>query len=254
MPFICLTQDLPDGIVNILDLAPNTSLRNLIIDAPGQTRYLNRVVVDNLVQFSTTTGFIGRELDGLGAYIVDRVDAGGLTTWDTANLTAVTDAIIARMDGGLELTEAEVNAILGPVTTGSSLSGGNSTGDLGELLSILSGRVYRIPEGAAIATVGPLAWNPAQVGSFTEDVLTFDADLNDSPNGTQVPREIKPIRTTYDSGALQESVLLGQLARFANGVTLFNDSDVLPPISGQQPQIDNARLVVVYNDDGTVLA
>lgn len=372
MPFICLTQALPDGTVNILDLAPNTSLKSAIYDGPGQTKYVNRAQNDTVLV--SPTGVTLSESKGVGAYLVDRVEVGGtqtatgtitcltvlatdevtiagvvftavdggaanpavqafdsklgagtdqatsdslvatinngasqalivlatggptvtatnaggtsttvtltaslvgptgdlaLTTnsaltcilsgatmtrtnsaWTPTTLATATAALFTRMDGGLALALANVNAILGVVGGELTATTTNSTGVLLELLSILSGRGYTLPAG--VTTFTGTTFNTAQGGSFTEGVLTFDTEFNASPNGTIVQREYKPIRTTYDSGSLQESALLGQLFRFANGVTLWPDSDLLPPITGQQAPV-TGRLITVYADDGTVI-
>jgi hypothetical protein len=75
MPYICLANaQIPDGIVQILDLYPNESLRTSQ-DPPGQTRYVNRVQNDTLLMGS---GFLQREAKGLAAYLADRLEPGGL--------------------------------------------------------------------------------------------------------------------------------------------------------------------------------
>lgn len=85
MPFICLADpNIPDGIVQILDLTPNESQRNGALDPPGQTRYINRVQND-AVGLATTAvvhadGVAGSRITsvstvaGLAAYLADRVD------------------------------------------------------------------------------------------------------------------------------------------------------------------------------------
>jgi hypothetical protein len=79
MPYICLTQNIPDGTVQITDLLPNVSTRNATTDGPGQNRYVNRVQNDT-VSFGgpdygdAKTPFPYR---GLSAYIVDRIVPGG---------------------------------------------------------------------------------------------------------------------------------------------------------------------------------
>lgn len=366
MPFICLAQStIADGIVNILDLLPNSSLRNLIYEPVGQTKYVNRV--QNEAVFVNATGLVLRDTRGLGAYLVDNVEVGGNafatgtiqaasvlntntvtiggvlftavdggaadpalqqfdslagsgsdintaaslvatinnaasqalfgpgptvtaanggtdtvtvtadvagatgdlalatnsaltvilsgatmtrasgTAWTQTTLGVATAALIARVDAGQSLTLTDVNTILGAV--GATLTG--ATGTLVDLLSILAGRGYLIRAGAAVLSGG--AFNPTRVGGFTEGKLVWDTAVNTSTTGTTVQYEVKPIKATYDGGAFQMSLLLGALNRFATGVTLWPDSDQLPPIAGQTVQVDNARLITVYDDDGSLL-
>jgi len=87
MPYICLARnDIPDGTLQVLDLVPNTSLRNQSIDPPGQTRYLKRTRRVN-VGLDANTGVVTRGggvqgsanfLTGLEAYLLDRVEPGSL--------------------------------------------------------------------------------------------------------------------------------------------------------------------------------
>ena len=73
MPYICLTQNIPDGTVQITDLLPNVSTRNATTDGPGQNRYVNRVQNDD-VRFGFKTA---NAVKGLKAYLLDRVVPGG---------------------------------------------------------------------------------------------------------------------------------------------------------------------------------
>ena len=83
MPFICLANaNVPNGVLQITDLWPNTSLRNQVLDPPGQTRYLNRPAGDTVV---VAAGVLSPAatladhftIEGLAAYIADVVDPGG---------------------------------------------------------------------------------------------------------------------------------------------------------------------------------
>tara|TARA_Y100000310_G_scaffold296048_1_gene327975 strand:+ start:15069 stop:16418 length:1350 start_codon:yes stop_codon:yes gene_type:complete len=98
MPYICLARnDIPDGTLQVLDLWPNTSQRNSSIDPPGQTRYVRRVRDEN-VNFDAATGIATADrpqatMDGLSAYIMDRVEPGGLTA-ETATITFIAPALV----------------------------------------------------------------------------------------------------------------------------------------------------------------
>lgn len=101
MPFICLADpNIPDGVVQILDLSPNESQKNNSLDLPGQTKYVNRVQND-LGSVHNKSGTVVRlalpadqaNLRGLGAYLIDKVEPGGREV-ASANIT-FTGAIVA---------------------------------------------------------------------------------------------------------------------------------------------------------------
>ena len=265
MPYICLAQTLPDGTVQILDLKPNTSNRNLIYDPPGQTRYVNRAL--NEAVLGTPTGLTRGDASGLSAYLGDRVNPAG-TPWTPALLATLSADILAYVDAGTSFTTAaagdDLDVLIAAVNAGSSLSGGASTGDLMELLSILSGRGYLLPAGAQKLTGG--AWSAVQAGAFTTDVQHFGTTWSFGEikpaaiGGDTEAVETKPIRHTYDGTAFQVSLGAGHLATFSSGVTLFPDSDLVPHHRSEYqgdlafPVVTNARVVTVYDDDGSLLA
>jgi len=84
MPFICLANtSIPDGVLQITDLWPNVSQDNNPTNPPGQTRYLRRPGQD-IPAIDPLTGLVAgspadsnkQVFDGLGAYLVDRVEIG----------------------------------------------------------------------------------------------------------------------------------------------------------------------------------
>lgn len=99
MPYICLaTDNIPDGVLQVLDLSPNTSQRNASIDPPGQTRYINRVQNQPLA-VNATSGLTTKDARGLTAYLVAKVEPLGLTqataTVTVANAAAADTVTIA---------------------------------------------------------------------------------------------------------------------------------------------------------------
>lgn len=271
MPYICLARtDIPDGQVQILDLKPNTSQRSLIYEPPGQTKYINRAVNEPVAGHAT--GMTRGDSNGLRSYIADRFDPANLVgaEWSQADLALAANALLARVDAGQGLTTVDVNAALlaalGAVV-GFAVVG--STAVIDELLSVLAGRGYVLPDGFLKLGVG--VWDVVQQGNFTSDVLHFGTTWQDGEivpstlaarqaGGDLVAVETKPIRHTYDGTHFQVSLATGHLATFAAGVTLFPDSDLSHHIEwtyqGPQthPQVDGARVVTVYEDDGTLLA
>jgi hypothetical protein len=424
MPYICLARnDIPDGTLQVLDLWPNTSLRNQSIDPPGQTRYINRAQNEALT-ISTVAGVstVGnvRAVNGLAAYIADKVAPGGtqaasetvqmvgvlandtvtlggvvftavdggaadpslqqfdslagsgsnintatslaaalnhantdaalqasptggstvtaanggtdtvtitaditgpvgampITTstgvrlvlgdasghldraheeWTSAQVLAAAAGIIARVDSGAALAEANINTVINGVAgvSGVDIVHASSSSTVREFLSILAGRGYRVEAGAQFASAeGRWESALAPVGSFTDAVSVFDTQMlsgelrpfnpfkklpnNESTTsqnnrvqgspGSTLNVEYKGIRHTVDGDAMQVSLQSGALARMQDGtVSLFLDNiysafkgDANGYANFSQPgpqtaQVNNARLVTVYDDDGSLL-
>lgn len=211
--------------------------------------------------------------EALAAGSLVRTNSG----WSGASVAAGVAAIQDLVDTGVDATLAAVNAAL-TAAIGTDLDGAasNSVGTVAELLSILAGRTYRLPAGAVKFTGS--TWDPTLRGNFTEPNTVFDTQMlggEISPllpwikhgsdkvpvvtGGDVVDVEIGEARATFDTTAFQVSVNSGQLSRYAAGVTLFPDNDIAPFIATAfQPgplveAIVGARVVTVYDDDGTLL-
>jgi len=192
MPYIAMRRtDIPNGVLQVLDLVPNTSLRNQIYDPIGQTKYINRFSTDTLSALAANATVA--EFSGLAAYLIDHV------TDDVANVTitvtvanAAAALITLDLNNGTALTLGQINAqlIAGGAGAGTTLTGTGSNGAVTDILQILAGGQYVLPAGSV---VGGLA-AAAALGSFT--------------SGVYLP--------TYDTGALQISLGSGQLAVFTS--------------------------------------
>lgn len=264
MPYICLARtDIPDGTVQILDLKPNSSNRNLIYEPEGQTKYVNRATNDPVL--GTSTGITGVDANGLRAYIADRVDPTPVAVaWSDSSLALAANALLAEVDAGNGLTDAEINAaLLGSVgAVGIGIAASTATGP--EILTVLAGRGYLLPAGSQ--KVLGAAWSAVPAGAFTKDVKHFGTVWrageirSSSIGGDTVAVETKPIKHTYNGTRFQVSLGAGHLLSFSSGITLFPDSDLVPhhewAFQGASnfPEEGNARVVTVYNDDGSVLA
>jgi len=183
----------------------------------------------------------------------------------------VSAEIISRLDAGLSLNLADVNTIIQVTFAASDLTGAasNSNGVLTELLSILAGRIYRLPAGV---TKGPGGvWSVQQGGSFFESyrdhtgIMVSGELSSDSIGGDLSYREIGGIRHTYSLLGIGGSIGASDLVAFSGGgpdiaaPTLWPDSDQRPhyPWTFQGaltfPEVTNARVVTVYEDNGSVL-
>ena len=219
--YICRVRtDIPAGVLQITDLHPNTSQRSLIYQPNPQSGYIPLAAEnDELAALGASQETVA-EYKGLAAYLIDNViDSGGVTiTVTVANDTA--DSLLALKNAGSAITLTVINAqlVTDGATAGTELNTGNSTGSVIEVLKILAGGKYTLPEGSI---VGNLA-NPLQGGSFDDD--TF--------------------RQLYATGSLQLSCGAGVLSSLTSSSFSYivNGSAV------------TGRAVTVYDHEGNVLA
>lgn len=228
MPYLCkIRTDVPNSILQVLDLDPNTSQRSLIYEPPGQTRYCNRVENDTVSTVSPAAPIATvAAYNGLAAYLIDNVEGGGLAA-GTAALTAadtntIALAIIAALDAGTAMSLSNINALLSATIADTELTsagGSASTGSLTDLLSILAGRRFTLPQASVVDTDGS-TFTAAVAGSF-----------DDNANG---------YRHTHESGALQISLGEGHLSQFIAATFLYKDTA--------------SAALIVYDDDGSVMS
>lgn len=203
--------------------------------------------------------------------------------WTTALANDCADAIQAEVDAGNGLTVALLNTAVNAAVAGAqfTLLGAASTATLADVLSILAGRVYRVPTGTSKA-LGEGLWDTTAAGSFTTPNVVFDSEMSygewrptagwrktgGGPGGNKpqfsggdtVNNEVGGVRTTVDSTHFQSSLQTGQLSHYAAGITLFPDADVQAFVSNwvrrthRQGTLTNQRVVTVYDDDGSLLA
>lgn len=215
MPYICMVRtDIPNGTLQVLDLEVNTSQRNLTIDPPGQTKYVNRVENETVSVASNVTV---AEYAGLAAYLIDTVDDagdGGALTAGEANTIAA--ALIAHMDGGGVMSTANINLIISATVAASGIGVGASVATQDEVLEVLAGASYIVPAGTS-ADSGAGNYKGSADGSF--------------PEGTY--------RATYESGSLTISLGAGDLATYTDPSFTYDETA--------------GAAVVVYADDGTLL-
>jgi hypothetical protein len=217
MPFIAMRRtDIPNGVLQVTDLWPNTSLRNMIYDPSGQTKYVNRFTTDALSALAanrTTSTFTG-----LAAYLIDHViDAVSNVTITVAVANATANALVTRLNAGQTLTSANINTALtangvSNAGAGTGIAAAPSDGTVVDILRIVAGWEYVLPSGSL---VGGLA-APAGLGGFVP--------------GTY--------RATYDTGALAISMGEGLLREFTSSTFEYLGT--------------TGAALVVYADDGTL--
>jgi len=271
MPYICLTRsDVEDGTVQVLDLVPNTSLRNASIDPAGQTRYVNRVdtstvTIATAVVYGAT---IGKDATGLAAYVADTCLLGGALL-STVQVASAVEDIVGLMDAGLAITTATVNTSVQSGTYSGSALGGTfdctamGTLTVENLLKVLSGAHYKIDKGTTLTTA-------ALQGGFYHE----SKELN-------ISTAIDTVRKSYSGDEFNISLAEGHMYQLAQSIRMFSSSIQVPnkngTISGSPSKTEGetstgyparqlasmknlnsltaaaSRVVVVYADDGSVL-
>ena len=122
MPFICLANaNTPNGTLQITDLGSSESQRNNSVDPPSQNRYLNRPATDLLAVDDFTGAVSGVQasanktvLEGLGAYLLDRVEPGSsLVPASTVTLTGVQAGDEITIKGIIFQFQAGANVLAG---------------------------------------------------------------------------------------------------------------------------------------------
>lgn len=246
MPFIIARRpEIQNGSVQITDLFPNESQRNLVNDPKGQGPFYVRVPnigseglyrpvikvnADNSLEFL-------REARGLLAYLIANVEAdngGAAEALTIAQAQNIADALVARVRSGLKIERTDVNAILtAEVGQATNLDGdddlgnpaGNSTGSLSDILSILAGNDYVVQAGIDIQDA---------VGNFA---LVLNAGTIQNVVRSLVPNDTS-WQISFSEGAL-------------SGLTTVRDAvagDLFAGVRSTSP------LLTVYNDDGTLYA
>lgn len=226
MPYICMIRDdIPNGTLQVLDLFPNTSLRNQVVDPPGQTKYVNRCQNDTVSTVASGGNDVTTaEFKGVAAYLLDHVESGGLAAGTgaltDAHANTIAAALIARLDTGAAMDLASVNAVLSATAANTELTnagGSASTGSLADLLKILAGGEYVLP-AASRTEVPTNTFNATVSGAFTTGQY----------------------RNTYESFALSASIAEGQLSYYTSAdFEYYGSTDAA---------------VVVLADDGTVMS
>lgn len=156
---IMLRTDIPDGVLQVVDLWPNTSSKNYIYDPGlGQTGYVHNIpdaAADGSVGAGPTFT-VSADVTGVSAYLLGNVNttAGAGAPFTGAEADAATTALVAIAQAGTVLDAAAVDAVLAGVVAGTSLAGGGSTGVLSELLAVMAGRGYQVDAGTDLAVAG----------------------------------------------------------------------------------------------------
>jgi hypothetical protein len=222
MPFLVMRRtDIPEGVLQYVDLWPNTSSRNYVLTPGlGQTGYVRPQATSTTLVGNVALGppvVATNEVSGLSAYLIGNIDTGagaGDPPFTAAQADAAAAAIVARAVGGLSLTLANVNTILAAQVAATELNAQGSTGSLADVLAILGGAVYTIPAGTALSD---------GAGNFVARSGAF----------------VGSVRTILDTGRLHVSLLNGNLSLMKSATFTYEG------VAG--------AAIVVYDDAGNLL-
>lgn len=250
-------NDLPDNLLQFVDVRPNTSQANVPFEGVGNTGYLTHWFQnDAVVVTDIGAGVIQTNADyhGLMAYLIDNVEnvGGGDIILTPAEAVAIANVLLARVAASQDLDLAAINiAINTPATvTNSDLNGvvanSDSTGSVADVLAILSGEVYLLPGGTTISGAG---------GAFLAGATPQGYFLSPGDTGY---RHFRPYLWT---GSLNLSCLSGQISklnnaayRFLNPSFTYGAGGTAQTIAGVAvPATGAGRAVVMYLNDGTAL-
>ena len=253
-------NDVPDNLLQTLDIWPNVSQRNAAVDPVGQTHYNSFYLLDGVNAGVTLVGGAagGGSVDssgdtyGLSAYLAANLeDTTNGDALDQASYRNIAAAIEARVAAGLGLRLWEINAIIA-AETASALDGfglGNSrTGAdaVEEILRILAGERYLLADATELVDVG---------GSWTGVAGTMGGAFGTRPN-VELPESVRaggrPVRgknsfvgkaiptsspvqagaqdtnfqdvlAVVDTGRLQQSAINGALSKMADASFSFEN-------------------------------
>lgn len=235
MPFILARRsEIQNGSIQITDLFPNVSQRNLVNDPVGQGPFYVRVA--NTGSTGRTRPFIKTNADGaleflqscngLVAYLIANVEADPNNAADALTVPEaeeIATGILDRVRDGATLTLANINDVCDGVSAASGLDQGNSTGSVAEILSILAGEDYTVNGGVpiqdAVGNFAPVI-APGTLGTTMRTLVHNDSSW----------------KISFSEGSL------GGLAGAQDPKKSFAGVNSATP------------LLTVYNDDGTIYA
>ena len=243
-----------DGVnLQVTDLRPNTSQRNLIHDGPGQSGYLKysydqpglTVVTGNsylsgslttaplvvLAAADTTGG--GNDVEattiaqfGLTAYLQERIEAAGLAAGTApptpAEALSMTNALSALVEAGSALTLATINAALAGVVADTELTtagGSESWGAVEDILRLLQGQTYQVRALTIVNDVGGVFQTPAQRQTLVDNQDSATTGLVFYAAGEFIAAGesgFRRLRDLVPSGALRISLHEGVLSGYAD--------------------------------------
>ncbi len=272
--YIVLTRnDLEDVGLQILDLKPNASQHVPASAGPVQTHYKGYMGQgrDTALDDNGIPATADGDQYGLAPYLMLNINNNGNRLTDTIANDAA-DAIYDAASSGSSLTSADILTIL--IAEGANALVAIGTATVAQILRIMSGEVWKLPDLTAVAGGGNLFVNNASLGYFVTrpNVLkTFS-----HPGGRKFSERIgagtatqdstdddafRDLRVVYDSGDLHLSALSGSLFQLAqsdyeweNAAFSYGGAGDALTVGGSRIGTNHqARGVTVYDASGNVI-
>lgn len=233
MPYLLPARlDIPNETIQVLDLWPNESQRNLTLDPRGETCYVRNIENPDIAANVAAGPPVAATADivGLAAYLIGNIDTtagAGSAVFSAAEAETAADGIVAIANAGTALDKAAIDGVLAGVVAGTTIDAGGSTGVVEEVIAVLAGRVYTITAGTDISD---------GAGNFAGRVGSFNA--------------ADAVIKVEDTGQFQISLAKGNLEKYTRATFTYIGSQTaaVGPANGIGPAL------TVYDDDGTVLA
>ena len=219
-----LRNDLPQGVLQVLDLKPNTSLRNFIYEGEGKTGYVrNDLSVDLSAPTIGDDGGLNKifsgESTGLVAYLIERVE-NTVPATDThltvAQAQRCASLIIIDVLNGTNIDSARITVHLTAICGGAvDLDGSlaDSWGSVEDVVKILAGHTYTIADATTLALVA-------------SDEFVVEASR--SAKGSFSAFSGKQL---FQGTALSNSIASGNLAQYSSSSFSLSNSKTLSGIS-----------------------
>lgn len=286
---VTVRTDLDNAQLLIYNLRPDTMHRVPSMEPAGQTRYIPRIVRDDVLQLNTLgdgSATLVSGAAGIAAWALDNIqnqDKGLSLALTSAQAADFAQKVRLRADAGAPLQIADLNAVLNTVAgvTASYVGGdpsSKSTGTVADLLQLLSGSIYEVAAGAQVVQMNgafPLdaSGNHVPAGGFRPDlpqnppsfVGTWKFPEKTLQPGHPAPPHF-PTRNAVplvDTGELRLSVRAGELAKLVspayfwrNPLMTYGYGGTAQTLGGQpipgvnDPNPYQARAVVVYDAVG----
>ena len=225
-PVICMRDaSIPNNVFQIVDLFPNRSQANPVVDPVAQGPRYFRQPENAIPVVSGLT--IAKEVSGLTAYFLVNQDNNN-DILSVADAASIADLYISRMRNGLALDVASMNDIIqagggglaqaqggggggggGPLNLANvEIEGNNASTTTADILSILSGASYTVPAGH-VFDANPDLTLPTE--SFFDTTVFKAIDENDSSFYLSLARgalsKAKSVRVDPVSGTILDPLV-----------------------------------------------
>jgi hypothetical protein len=240
MPFLCTPRVTSPGEnvipLQVTDLFPHKTQSNPtltpVAKGPQYIYAHSRNVNETVATVVNGGGDIVTvaEYEGISAYILATLEltddgaGGGGEAISAANANAIGTALVARMEAGLSITEADINAVIvAEVGANNGIGEGNSLTDASEVLNIVSGyKQFTLP-AATVIDLGAVDFDEVGLAVVVPAAYADPADL-----ASMYTEFSNTFYISARSGQIKKAT-----TRTVNGVS--------------------APLLVVYNDDGSLI-